>query len=127
MTSTSERVHRAYRLGRLRVAAIGALPTFVYLLAALLLGASSAAIAAGAAMLVVSAAFVYLGRPYARGVGIGFVLGIVPFLTASFAQGAGHVCLDGACMSVCAPACAGAGLATGLIGSWLTVRVRGGL
>lgn len=127
MTSTSERAARAYRLGRLRQALVGALPSLAYVAIAALLGAAPSTFAIGAAQFVFAASLLYVGRPFARGVGLGFLFGVVPFATATLAQGAGHMCLDGACMAVCAPACTAAGLATGVVASIATVKVRGGL
>lgn len=127
MTSTSDRIARAYRLDRARVALLGALPSFVYVLVATLLGATRSTFVLGSIQLGIAAALVYVGAPYSRGVGLGYLLGLIPFVTASVAQGAGHLCLDGACLSVCAPACTAAGVVTGVLGSCLTLRTHGGL
>lgn len=127
MTSTPDAVVRAYRLQRLRTAALGGAPALLYLVAATALGADAQALRLGIALFVVASVAVYLGRPFARGVPVGLLLGIVPFATATVAQGAGHVCLDGACMAVCAPACTASGVVAGLLGTALTVRLRGGL
>lgn len=124
---TSDRIRAAYRGDRARVALIGALPSFAYVLVATLLGATRSTFLLGSAQLAIAAALVYLGSPYSRGVGLGYLLGLIPFVTASVAQGAGHLCLDGACLSVCAPACTAAGAVTGVVGSFLTLRTHGGL
>lgn len=127
MTSTPDRIRRAYELGRLRTAALGALPALLYLGASAVLGADQRAIVIGIGMFLLAAVALHRGRPLARGVGLGFLLGVIPFATASFAQSAGHVCIDGSCMAYCVPACTTAGVATGLLGSYLAVRVRGGI
>lgn len=127
MTSTPDRLRRAYELGRLRTAALGSLPAFLYLIVSLLIGADHQAIVLGIGMFLLASVALHRGRPLARGVGLGFVLGVIPFSAAALAQSAGHVCIDGSCMAYCVPACTAAGVVTGLIGSLLAVRVRGGL
>ncbi len=127
MTSMPESTRRAYELGRLRVAGVGALPALVYLGCAVGLGADRQAFLLCLAMFVAAAWAVHRGGGWARGTGLGFALGILPFGVASFAQGAGHVCIDGSCMDVCMPACTAAGVVTGWVGSYLAVRTRGGL
>lgn len=127
MTSTLDRIRRAYLVGRLRLAIVGALPSFVYVGAALAVSADRSACVIGLAQFAFAALLLFLGRPYSRGVALGYLFGIVPFVTATVAQGAGHMCLDGACMAVCAPACTAAGFVTGIGASLATVRVRGGL
>jgi len=127
MTSTLDRAKSAYRLSRVRIAMMGALPSLAYVAASSTLGANETTFFVGALQLVVAGLFVFVGSPYSRGVGLGYVLGAIPFVTASVAQRAGHLCVDGACMSVCAPACTAAGLVTGVVGSLLTLRVHGGI
>lgn len=127
MTSMPDRLRRAYELGRLRTAMLGATPALVYLGLSFAFGADRRALVVGAALYLLAAVALHRGRPLARGVGLGFVLGIVPFSAASFAQGAGHVCVDGSCMSLCVPMCTGAGVLSGLVGSLLAVRMRAGL
>lgn len=121
------RISRAFEAARARTALVGALPAFLYMLAAGALGADRSTMLLGAGMFTFAAFGVFIGHPYARGVGLGLVLGAIPFTVASYAQSAGHMCLDGACVAVCMPACTAAGIATGLLGSWLLVRARGGV
>ena len=133
---TSERddvprsVLRAYERGRAKLALIGALPALLYGACACLASAASesaAPVGLALAMFGFAALGIHLGRPYARGVGLGLLLAAIPFGVATFAQSRGHMCLDGACMAVCLPACTCAGVATGVLGSWLLVRANGGL
>lgn len=121
------RAMRAYERGRAKLALLGALPAFVYGACACVLSASDTSMGLAFAMYGFAALGIYLGRPYARGVGLGLLLAAIPFGVATLAQSRGHMCLDGACVAVCLPACTSAGIATGVLGSWLLVKARGGV
>lgn len=130
MTSTSEPpepIREAYALERARLAGFAAAPALVYPTLAALLGASPSRIALGMGLVLFAAAGVFAGGKPARGVGLGLVFGAIPFLSATIARGSGHLCLDGACMAACVPACGAAGLVAGALTTFAVVRLRGGL
>ncbi|MFO0694475.1 MAG: hypothetical protein U0230_13025 [Polyangiales bacterium] len=122
-----KRAHRAYELGRARRSALVALPALLFVGASAALGGGSNALLLGAAMFVVAAAAAQRGGSLGRGVGPGFVYGILPFATASAAQGFGHACVGDVCMSYCLPACAVAGVITGVLVSRSALDRHGGL
>ena len=122
-----KRARRAYELGRAKRSALVALPSLLFVVAAAALGGRETSFFLGAAMFVVAAAAAHRGGTVGRGVGPGFVYGILPFATASAAQGFGHACVGDVCMSYCLPACAVAGMVTGVLVSRSALDRHGGL
>lgn len=120
-------VRVAYEIARLRRALVGASPAIVLGALALAQGADTTRVGLALVLFVASAVALVIGGTLGRGVGPGLLFGLIPFATASVAQGFGHLCLEGVCLAYCAPACAAAGVVAGALVTWTTVRARVGL
>ncbi len=117
------RVRRAYEVGRVRRAALGAAPLLVVLLpAALLVTRPTLACALGVAVLVFASAMLWRSRAAGQSVVPGVALGAVPLYLAMCARSCGHFCTGATCMSLCIPACAIGGFVAGGALSWMGRR-----
>ncbi len=113
---------RAYELGRLRTALLGASPVLGLIAASAWLGAGTFGVAVGAALFAFAAGALFHGRTAGEGVVPGLAVGIVPFVIIHAAQPLGHVCAMGSCYSWCMPACAASGLIAGALVARTTLR-----
>jgi hypothetical protein len=109
------RVRRAYERGRLRSAALRALP-IVPLVALATAGCSSPreVIACGAVLLVAVTGFLWRGQEFGAGVGPGIGAGLLPLLLPVFSRACGHPCSAASCY-VMPIMCAVGGLAGGVL------------
>lgn len=114
--SVPSTVRGAYERGRLRDAALSALP--VLLLPALGIGLARGAIGAVVASVVLVVGFAILrwrGRSWSQGAVVGVIAGAVaaaaPFCIALDGSG----CVGSACATWCLPVCGGAGVVAGII------------
>lgn len=109
-----QRARRRYELGRLRRAALGALPLLPLVLAALLLTQRPAStLCFGAAALALALTMLWYGRAAQRAVLPGMAAGVVPLTLSLCANQIHHCGMDG-CSSFCAPACTLGGTVAGL-------------
>jgi hypothetical protein len=104
----------AYQLGRAKLALTHVAPALGYTALALLAGSEPRAIWFGVAAFVAGAAAVFGGGAVGRAVAPALVYGALPFAVTHLVQSFGHVCVAGACVSWCMPACAVTGLVVGV-------------
>lgn len=111
------RVRRAYELARVRHALLHAVPALLFFAVLLVEGASPLRLSVGLALYVTAALALWLGQSAGAAVLPALVFGVIPFGVVRLAESAGHVCLGGACVSWCLPACVlGGALGGALVG-----------
>lgn len=122
------RAAAAYERAVLRRAALGATPMLVVGVIAVALARDPAATAPLAAALVLaSAAGLWLRRGAHAAIALGFFAGLVPFGAAVVASRlGGHVCTPGGCVSMCLPACTAAGAVAAVLVARGAARRRAG-
>lgn len=120
-----QRARRRYELGRLRRAALGALPLLPILLVALYLTQRpTSTLCFGLGALGLTLAMLWYGRSPQRAVLPGVAAGVVP-LALSLCANQIHHCGANGCSSFCAPACTLGGALAGL--AVMSVARRRGL
>lgn len=131
MDSTERIEHRArlrYEWARVRRALIGFAPALlVVAVAAVFAKRPSSTVAFGIATFAMGTVLLWYGRDLKRAVLPGAVAGLVPLVLVLCANRMDHVCMDGACMNICLPACAVGGVVSGLVVAAVGVRHKGGL
>ena len=109
------RLRRRYEWARARRAFWGFTPSLVIVGAAALFAKHpTSALAFGAGMFVFGVTALWYGRDVRKAVLPGVALGLIPLTLALCANQTHHACMDGACMSVCLPACTVGGLVAGI-------------
>lgn len=106
----------AYERGRLKWAALSALPLAIIPLGSFAVGhrlISSTAL--GAALLITSTALLWRGQLFSKSLATGLKAGLVPLVLSHGANLYGHICTAEGCTSLCVPACALGGLVAGAI------------
>ncbi|PYQ12257.1 MAG: hypothetical protein DMF80_19165 [Acidobacteria bacterium] len=69
----------------------------------------------GAALVALTAGFLWRGQVWRRAVGPGLAAGLAPLLLPLLMRGAGEVCMGEACWPLCAVSCVGGGLLAGVL------------
>ncbi len=109
------RLRRRYEWARARRAFWGFTPSLLIVAgAAAFAKHPTAALTFGAGMFVFGVVALWYGRDVRKAVLPGVALGLIPLTFALCANHLHHTCLDGACMSVCLPACTAGGLFAGI-------------
>jgi hypothetical protein len=104
----------AYQRGRAKLALTHAAPALAYTGVAFLAGSDPRAVWFGMAAFLAGGLAVFLGGAFGRAVLPALVYGALPFAVTHVVQSFGHVCVAGACVSWCMPACAATGLLIGV-------------
>jgi hypothetical protein len=106
------RARRAYEIGRIRLAVLGALPIALAVVAATSVATRpDSTLVFG--LIAVGMTMLWYGRDLQRAVLPGFLAGLVPLVLALCANRL-HACGPDGCTSYCVPACALGGIAAGL-------------
>jgi hypothetical protein len=122
------RLRRKYEWARARRAFWGFTPVlFVVAGAAAFANRPTSALGFGALMFACGVAALWYGREARRAVLPGVALGLIPLVLALCANQMHHLCMDGACMSVCLPACMAGGFVAGIGMALVGHRRRQGL
>lgn len=115
LSAPRSRARRAYELGRLRRALLGAAPlAAVAGLAACVAARPSSTLAFGAAALAAAVGMLWYGRDPQRALLPGAASGLIP-LTLALCANRVHVCGPDGCTSLCLPACALGGVLAGVL------------
>jgi len=109
------RARRAYEWSRLQRALIHATPALAFLILLSFEGATPVRLALAVALYVSAVFALMVGQGAEEAVLPSLVYGVVPFAIVRLAESSGHVCMGGACMSWCLPACIAGGLAGGAL------------
>lgn len=113
----------AYERGRVKWAAISALPMAVIPIASFAIGQRLlSSVALGAALLLLSTFMLWRGQAPARGLTAGLKAGLVPLVLSHGANLYGHICTSSGCTSLCVPACALGGVVAGALVAWSARR-----
>ncbi|MBK7865166.1 MAG: hypothetical protein IPJ65_42530 [Archangiaceae bacterium] len=120
-----EQAQGAYERGRVRWAALGALPLAIVPLASFAVGHRlGSSLVLGGALLVFAALLLWQGRSLSRGLSVGLKAGFVPLVASHAANLYGHICTAEGCTSLCLPACIAAGVVAGAVVALAAARSR---
>ncbi len=109
------RASSAYERGRVRWAALSALPLAIVPIASFFVGHRlGSSVGLGVALLVGATVMLWRGQSYARGLTLGLKAGFIPLVLSHGANLYGHLCTASGCTSLCVPACIAGGLVAGL-------------
>jgi hypothetical protein len=122
------RLRRKYEWARARRAFWGFTPVLLVVAGATAFGKRpTSALAFGALMFAFGVAALWYGREVRKAVLPGVALGLIPLVLALCANQMDHMCMDGACMPVCLPACTAGGFVAGIGMALVGHRQRQGL